>query len=118
MANVDTLYQQQFGQQGSIFTDVDGAISPPNNKVFVAIQMVADSTFDSSSGMVADVSNGGLGFPGTAASIHDGTTASNVVGTGGDVVDVSNTFPAGLTIFGRWTSINLGAGAIIAYIGG
>ena len=117
MANTDTLYKQQFGQQGSIFTDVDGAIKPPSNRVFIAIQMVADSTFDSSGGLVSDTSNDAFGCPGTNTSIHDDTTQSVAKGTGGDAIDASNTFPAGLTIFGRWTEIDLDAGAIIAYIG-
>ena len=117
MANTDTLYKQQFGQQGSIFTDVDGAIKPPSNKVFIAIQMVADSTFDTSGGLVSDTSNDAFGCLGTNTSIHDASTQSVAKGTGGDAVDASNTFPAGLTIFGRWTEIDLDAGAIIAYIG-
>ena len=117
MANTDTLYKQQFGQQGSIFTDVSGAIKPPSNKVFIAIQMVADSTFDTSEGLVSDTSNDAFGFVGTNASIHDHSTQSVAKGTGGDAVEVSNTFPAGLTIFGRWTEIDLDTGAIIAYIG-
>ena len=117
MANTDTLYKQQFGQQGSIFTDVDGAIKPPTNKVFIAIQMVDNSTFDATGGLVSDTSNDAFGCAGTNTSIHDASTQSVSKGTGGDAVDASNTFPAGLTIFGRWTEIDLDAGAIIAYIG-
>ena len=118
MANVDQLFRSQFGQQGSIFTDADGEIKPPNNKVFVAIQFVADTTLDASTGLVSDTGNDGLGFPGTNASIHDGSTQAAVAGTGGDAIDASNTFAAGLTIYGRWTSINIAtSGALIAYIG-
>ena len=117
MANTDTLYKQQFGQQGSIFTDVDGAIKPPLNKVFIAIQMVAESTFDADGGLVSETSNDAFGCIGTNASIHDGVTQTVAKGTGGDQVDNANAFPAGLTIFGRWTEIDLNAGAIIAYIG-
>lgn len=37
-------------------------------------------------------------------------------GTGGQAVDTSNTFPSGLTIYGRWTEVSLNAaGGIIAY---
>ena len=32
-------------------------------------------------------------------------------------IDASNSFPAGVTIFGRWTEIDLDAGMLIAYIG-
>jgi hypothetical protein len=117
MANVDTLYKQQFGQQGSVFTDADGAITPPTNKVFVAITFLAGTTLDSSGGLVSDTSNDSIEFPSTQASAHDAGAATSVSGTGGDQIDVSNSFPAGVTIFGRWTSINMGAGMLIAYIG-
>tara|TARA_R100001510_G_C7628916_1_gene188217 strand:- start:762 stop:1331 length:570 start_codon:yes stop_codon:yes gene_type:complete len=40
-------------------------------------------------------------------------------GVGGMAIDSSNTFPAGLTIYGRWDSVSLNdnAGALIAYFG-
>ena len=38
-------------------------------------------------------------------------------GRGGDVIDASNTFPKGITIYGRWTSLDLASGSAIAYIG-
>ena len=38
-------------------------------------------------------------------------------GFGGDVVDASNTFPKGITIYGRWTSLDLASGSAIAYLG-
>ena len=118
MANVDTLYKQQFGQQGSVFTDADGAITPPTNKVFVAITFLASTTLDSSGGLVSDTTNESIEFPSTQAAAHDALSATNTSGTGGDQIDVSNAFPAGVTIFGRWTSIDIGTpGALIAYIG-
>ena len=45
----------------------------------------------------------------------------NTVGTGGQAVDSSQEFPAGMTIYGRWDSVSLNAddtdGGIIAYFG-
>jgi hypothetical protein len=38
-------------------------------------------------------------------------------GYGGDVIDASNTFPKGITIYGRWTSLDLASGSAIAYLG-
>jgi len=38
-------------------------------------------------------------------------------GFGGDVIDASNTFPKGITIYGRWTSLDLASGSAIAYLG-
>ena len=101
MANIDTLYRAQFGQYGSVFTSVTGALTPPTNKVFVAIQMVNDTTFDTNGGLIADA---------TGAAVYAQLY-------GGDAIDVNDSFKSGTTITGRWTSINIGAGAIIAYIG-
>ena len=55
---------------------------------------------------------------GTNVAAHDASAATTISGTGGVVVDVGNTFPKGVTIFGRWTSVNIGTpGMLIAYIG-
>ena len=117
MANVNDLYQKGFGQMGSIFTSVSGAITPPSNRVFIAITFLADTTLDSSGGLVSDTNNDAREFPSTEAAAHDASSATDVSGTGGDQIDVSNTFPKGVTIYGRWTSINMGAGMILAYLG-
>ena len=44
----------------------------------------------------------------------------NGQGYGGKIVDNSNTFPKGVTIYGRWTSVEIGngkTGSLIAYFG-
>ena len=78
---------------------------------------MSDTTFDSSGGLVADTNHFSCEFPGTEAAAHDAASASTVSGTGGDQINVNNTFPKGITIFGRWTEIDVGAGMVIAYIG-
>tara|TARA_R110002051_G_scaffold187799_1_gene257363 strand:+ start:214 stop:570 length:357 start_codon:yes stop_codon:yes gene_type:complete len=117
MANVDDLVRKSFGQMGSIFTSVDGAITPPTNKVFIAITFLSETTLDSSSGLVADTNHFSAEFPGTNVAAHNESSATNISGTGGDAIDVDDIFPSGVTIFGRWTEIDLGAGMLIAYIG-
>jgi hypothetical protein len=117
-----------FGQLGSVFNDGTAAMAPPTGKVFVAITMLADTTFDTSAGLVADnESDNGLEYIGTVFArdadgtsndaAHDESSSTTTLGSGGVVVDVSNTFPKGLTIYGRWTSINPASGSFIAYIG-
>ena len=109
-----------FGHMGSLFNDGTAACTPPTNKVFVAITMLADTTFDSSSGLVAaNDTTAGIEYAGTDTAAHNLSVASETVssGGGGVVVDVSNTFPKGVTIYGRWTEIDLASGLIIAYIG-
>ena len=110
-----------FGQMGSLFNDGTAACTPPTGKVFVAITMLADTTFDTSAGLVADNDSAGAGleYIGTDTAAHNLSVASETTssGGGGVIVDVSNTFPKGVTIYGRWTKINPASGLIVAYIG-
>jgi len=127
MANIDDLYNSSFGQMGSVFTDTaNAAITPPTNRVFVAITFLADTQLETLAtnpgGLTADTSNDGVEFLGTDIAAHDLTTTNetNISGAGGKIVDGSNTFPKGVTIFGRWTKAMIkdgGAGSFIAYIG-
>jgi len=109
-----------FGQLGSVFTtDASASITPPTGKVFVAVMAVTDCTFDNTTGLVADNDSAGAGleYIGTGTAAHDsGGNASS--GTGGEAITSSNfTLESGSTIYGRWTSINLAGGSVIAYIG-
>ena len=123
-----------FGQLGSVFTDATGtAITPPTDKVFVAVTMLADVTFDTTGGLVAQtkqivadgantgktLANMGFQFPNTAEAAHNAADGSETAleGSGGVIVDASNTFPKGATIYGRWIEIDLTSGMCIAYIG-
>ena len=128
----DTAYQ--FGQLGSVFLDASGAASPPDGKVFVAITFLADTIFDASGGLVpqtkADIVKGantgkvlatvdGLEWASTEAAAHnlgDGSETA-ISGSGGLQIDASNTFPKGVTIYGRYIEIDITSGMCIAYIG-
>ena len=116
-----------FGQLGSAYTTSSSdAIKPPTGKVFVAIQMLTDTVFDSSGGLVAEqrvnntitssVTNNV--YIGTEAAANDLAAGSETVdeGSGGQVVD-SVTFPKGVVIYGRWSEIDVSDGSIVAYIG-
>ena len=110
-----------FGQMGSMFNDGTAAMTPPTNKVFVAITMLTDCTFDSSGGLKAsnDSAGAGLEYIGTEAAAHNLSVGSETTSSGGGglQVDVSNTFPKGVTIYGRWTEIDPASGTCVAYIG-
>ena len=105
-----------FGQAGSVFLDASGASSPPTGAVFVAITFLDDTTFDSSGGLIAEDS---AKFANTEAAANDNADGSETVseGSGGLQIDVSNSFPAGVTIYGRWSEIDIDSGMLIAYIG-
>ena len=104
------------GQAGSVFIDASGAVSPPTGKAFIAITFLADTVFDASGGLVAENQNN---YANTEAAAHNEADGfeTTTQGSGGLQIDASNTFPAGITIFGRYTEIDITSGMIIAYIG-
>ena len=116
-----------FGQMGSMFNDGTNPLKAPTNKVIVAITMLTDCTFADHGGLQAEQdSANGLEYistedaSGNAQTAHDITHSSDATvlsGAGGLVVDSSNTFPKGVTIYGRWTQIDPASGTVIAYIG-
>ncbi len=93
------------GQVGSVFIDtVDQDITSPSDADFVAITVLEDCQFND---LVASEPNKCIGTSGTASTS----------GPPGYVIDNSNTFPAGITIFGRWTKIDIDSGSVVAYLG-
>ncbi len=108
-----------FGQMGSahMHNDAGETLTPPDGMVVVAITMIGNSTFDV---LTADTSNSVV-YSGTESSnTYFGITNANTGGNG-EAVDASISFPAGLTIVGRWTAVSLAAadtdGGIICYFG-
>ena len=104
---VQEAQNASLGQAGSIFVTGTSAVSC-NNGVFVAITFLEDTTFNTgATGLVAEDTQMWPDSTGTGTEI----STSN-----GDDVD-SETFPAGVTIYGRWTSFQLATGLVIAYRG-
>lgn len=109
-----------FGQNGSIFTDTTDVVTCPSDRVIVAIQFLADTTFNQLSpengtaGICVGEESGEKGAGAT-------TTPNGAGAAGGQIIDTSNVFPKGLTIFGRWTGFKLQSadsdGGVIAYLG-
>lgn len=94
------------GQHGSIIASTDAVTALSG--AFVAIQFIEDSVFESgSTGLVAETTQL---FP------DDAGTSTSVSASGGVVSD-GITFPAGMTIYGRWSSFELASGKAIAYLG-
>ena len=106
---VEDNKKAQLGQYGSAFQDAGGAITPPDGYVIIAI------TFLKSIGITA------LAAEQNGDNESFGLTAGHTgAGSGGVVIDSSNIFPAGLTIYGRWTSVTQAADSaagFIAYFG-
>ena len=97
------------GQAGSIFIDhtTNSTDATAANGVFVAITIVADAKFDT----LTPEDGAGKQYIGT------GTASDSGAGNGNVAVGTSIEFPTGVTIYGRWSTINLGGGSVIAYIG-
>ena len=111
---VQEAQNSSMGQLGSVYTAASSdPIKPPTGNVFLAITMITDCTFDSSGGLVAISAND---FINTETAAHDAASATTSLGEGGQVVD-SVIFPAGLTIYGRWSEIDIATGSCVAYIG-
>ena len=104
------------GQAGSVYTAASSEeINPPLNQVFVAITMVTDCTFDATGGLIAEDATKYISTDAEANGLGAGAETS-IQGSGGLVVDTVS-FPAGMTIYGRWTEIDVGTGSCVAYIG-
>ena len=96
------------GQSGSILidqgtTDQD-ATCLIGNGVFVAIQFIEDTVFGTLTGETSQLF------------VSSGQT-STIIDANAGAAATTVTFPQGMTIFGRWTTINLASGACIAYVG-
>ena len=97
------------GQAGSIFVTGTTAVTcGAGTGVFVAIQFTEDTVFASGSGgLIAE----------TEQLFPDDTGAGTRIDSNGGAAIDGETFPQGMTIFGRWTGFTLASGACLAYVG-
>ena len=94
------------GQAGCILATTDAVTAIGGT--FIAIQFVEDSVFESgATGLLAET---------TQLYLDDAGTSTSVSASGGTAID-GVTFPAGMTIYGRWTAFELASGKAIAYLG-
>ena len=114
-----TATAYNFGQLGSahLHNDAGDTLTPPDGMFIVAVTMIGATTFDI---LTADTSNSVV-YSGTESSnVYFGITNGNTNGNG-EAVDSSISFPAGMTIYGRWSALSLASndtdGGIIAYFG-
>ena len=106
LANQGVASQASFGQLGSGFLDDAGIYTPPNGFVVVSRTCLADTVFDT--------------LTPEATGTCFGLGANSGVGTNNEVIDTSNIFPQGITIYGRWTNVGItadAAGGVICYLG-
>ena len=94
------------GQGGSILIDQDTTDEDAVclNGIFIAIQFIEDTVFGTLTGETSQLF------------VSSGQT-STIIDANAGAAATTVTFPQGMTIFGRWTTINLASGACIAYVG-
>ena len=112
MANkyaVVEAHNLQMGQSGAIFVTGTTAVTcATGTGVFVSIQFIEDTVFASGSGgLIAETEQL---WP------DDAGTGTLIDANGGAAID-GETFPQGMTIFGRWPGFTVASGASIAYVG-
>ena len=105
----DEAVNINLGQCGSMFIEYDGsadhANTPPDGLYFIAITVVNDCKFETLTQADSSVCFG------------TGGGSSSNTGPPGDLVLNTDVFPSGLTFFGRWTTIKMDQGRVIAYLG-
>jgi len=115
LSNQGVASQAAFGQLGSAFLDSDSAYTPPSGRVVVAITLIEDSVF-ASGGLSQEAFT--LGHPPASLGFFGSNGADDTYSGGGiGNAIASNVFPKGLTIYGRWDSVDLASGACILYFG-
>ena len=94
------------GQVGSVFLDGAAAAGAftPSKGVVVAITVITEAKFDALTAAEENkYASTAVGYEGLGDTISTGTTGDS--------------FPTGITIFGRWSSVDVNDGAVICYIG-
>ena len=94
----------QLGQAGSAFHTTTNQYTPPSGLKIIMITMLTDTEFSE--------------LTASDTEQNFGTSAASP-GTNGQTLTSSHTFPAGITIFGRWDSCTLNASGdkILIYFG-
>ena len=106
-----------FGQMGSAYLDDTGAYTPPTGKIIVAITIVAaDTRFTLLTPDTSGYLDGTTGAALKGASAYIGTSTVAQNGAQAEAIASGDTFPAGITIYGRWTAVTLAAGTVIMYM--
>ena len=115
MGYLDNTVEYGFGQLGSAYLrDADVNFTPPSGLVVVAITVIETCEFNE---LVADT-NGHTAADGSEGVAYFGTQAAvDMNGTNPDPVDSGDDFPAGITIYGRWTQVQIDQGKVILYFG-
>ena len=108
------------GALGSAFTNTTTPITPPTGMVIAAIQFITGSGSATPKITALVAENADKTFN-TVSAANGADTASTDKGTGGlKLGSETIAFPAGMTLYGRWTSATFtgdDTGGVICYFG-
>jgi hypothetical protein len=106
-----------FGQMGSAYLADTDAYEPPAGKVIVAITVLTDTTkFAELVPDTAGYLDGTTGADINGSTAYVGTSVVGANGTNADPIATATTFKAGISLVGRWTKVDLGAGSVLLYL--
>lgn len=110
-----------FGQNGSIFINSQNTVKPNDpNQYFHAITFVTNTQFQNNADGLVSNNDQMYTIETTASSAEKknmsfNSTDGGELGTGGSPTGTI-VFPAGLTVYGRWSQIKLQSGQCVAYL--
>tara|TARA_R100000458_G_C8121650_1_gene140289 strand:+ start:122 stop:493 length:372 start_codon:yes stop_codon:yes gene_type:complete len=117
MANVDMLTKAAFGQYGSTLlnsTDVLDLSGSSATMYVIAITILSSDTKFAALETLDGKIGAGISTV-TAENDLDNATTGIGASDNGDDLATAYTFPAGLTIYGKWDKVDLGGGNAICY---
>ena len=118
--NVNDLFKASFGQFGSVYLAGDGAIldldGASANRFVIAITMLEDVTFQKMQTLDGLVSSITTSTDEDDAGDAFGALTNESTNTNMDTITTSNTFPKGITIYGKWDHIELNSGSCVCYL--
>tara|TARA_R100001082_G_scaffold90719_1_gene57308 strand:- start:2494 stop:2868 length:375 start_codon:yes stop_codon:yes gene_type:complete len=113
-----------FGQLGSGFLDgatLGNSLTPPTGKVIVAISFLATTQLDVLTPATDGLNNGASTASDPGDLSFGITTPDDGHGANSEAISTAQKFPAGMTIYGRWTAVSMQTadadGGMICYFG-
>ena len=94
----------QLGQCRSAFLNDTDTYIPASGEAVIAIQVIQDAKFTTITPEDPDNCFG------------DSATGIGNTGGTGDAIAATTLFPAGITLFGRWTEVDLASGVVVLYM--
>ena len=116
----DYLSASAFGQNGSVLINSTNTVTPKPGAHFNAITFITNTVFaNNADGLVSNASDNATMTTTTSGKTDVDMSFNSVnggeLGTGGSATGTI-TFPAGITVYGKWSQVKLASGVAVAYL--